>query len=156
PQRELLEYMREAAKGIDHLNELGIQHRDIKPQNFLLVGGGLKVADFGLAKILESSFVSNSGAMTPGYAAPEFFKGENRPRADQFSLGMTYCYLRGGRLPFSGHAMQIMFAHLHEDPDLSMIPEPERPAVLRALAKQPDERWPNCREFVGALHAACG
>lgn len=156
PLVELLETMLEAAKGIDHLNELGIQHRDIKPQNFLLVGGGLKVADFGLAKILEKSFVSNSGAMTPGYAAPEFFQGQTSPHSDQYSLGITYCYLRGGRLPFGGNAMQIMFAHLQEEPDLSMMPERERPAVLRALAKRPEERWPNCRTFVNALYTACG
>src|SRR5205823_3340037 len=53
PRAELFEYMREVAKGIDHLNALDIQHRDIKPQNLLLIGGGVKVADFGLAKLLE-------------------------------------------------------------------------------------------------------
>src|SRR5262249_3184644 len=51
PTEELREYMAEAAKGIDHLNHLGILHRDIKPHNLLLVGGGVKVADFGLAKL---------------------------------------------------------------------------------------------------------
>src|SRR5262249_32798148 len=76
PRDEPFEYMDEAAKGIDHLNELGIQHRDIKPENLLLVGGSIKVADFGLAKLLQHSATSNTGVMTPAYAAPEFFNGE--------------------------------------------------------------------------------
>lgn len=156
PLLELLEYMREAAKGIDHLNELGIQHRDIKPQNFLLVGGGLKVADFGLAKILENSFASNSGAMTPGYAAPEFFQGQTSPHSDQYSLAVTYCQLRGGKLPFDGNPMQVMFMHLQEDPDLTMLPAKERPPIARAMAKKPASRWPNCKAFVNALYTACG
>src|SRR5262245_38044203 len=76
PAAELLEYMREAAKGIDYLNSIGIQHRDIKPHNLLLVGGSVKVADFGLAKMLRHTQTSNSGAMTPAYAAPESFRGQ--------------------------------------------------------------------------------
>src|SRR5439155_4226337 len=53
PAPEMIDQMRDAARGIDHLNSIGVQHRDIKPQNLLLVGGGVKVADFGLAKLLE-------------------------------------------------------------------------------------------------------
>jgi serine/threonine protein kinase len=69
PVYELREFMNDAAKGIDYLNSLGIQHRDVKPQNLLVVGGGVKVADFGLAKLLENTLSSNSGSMTPAYAA---------------------------------------------------------------------------------------
>lgn len=156
PPAELLEYMREAAKGIDHLNNLGIQHRDIKPQNLLLLGGGVKVADFGLAKVLEHSMSSNSGAMTPAYAAPEFLNGQTSSRSDQYSLGVTYCQLRGGRLPFAGNPAQMMTGHLIHPPDLTMLPEAERPAVTRALSKSPDDRWPSCRAFVDALAVALG
>src|SRR5205823_6312901 len=90
PREELLEYLREAAKGIDHLNGLDIQHRDIKPQNLLLVGGSVKVADFGLAKLLEHSVATNSGSMTPAYAAPEFLNGQTTAQSDQYSLAVTY------------------------------------------------------------------
>ena len=75
PPAELLEYLREAAKGLDHLHTLDVHHRDVKPQNLLLVGGGVKVADFGLAKLLKQASVSNTGAMTPNFAAPEILKG---------------------------------------------------------------------------------
>src|SRR5262249_38862150 len=137
--------------GIDHLNELGIQHRDIKPENLLLVGGSIKVADFGLAKLLQHSATSNTGVMTPAYAAPEFFNGETHPQSDQYSLAVAYCLLRGGRLPFEGSPAQIIAGHCMQPPDLSMLPESERPHVARALAKQPHQRWPKCRALVKAL-----
>src|SRR5438309_2308938 len=85
PLPELLEYLRDAARALDFLNEprhaqdgktgLSIQHRDVKPHNLLLVGGAVKLADFGLARLLERQVTSHTGAMTPAYAAPEFFKG---------------------------------------------------------------------------------
>ena len=151
PAAELLDQLRDAAQGIDHLNSIGIQHRDIKPQNLLLVGGGVKVADFGLAKLLEHTVASNTGAMTPAYAAPEFLKGQTSSQSDQYALAVSYCQLRGGRLPFAGHHAQIMAGHLMQPPDLTMLPEAERPAVARALSKEPDERWPGCKAFVAAL-----
>jgi formylglycine-generating enzyme required for sulfatase activity/serine/threonine protein kinase len=151
PLDELLEYMREAVKGIDHLNTQDIQHRDIKPHNLLLVGGSVKVADFGLAKLLERSITSNSGAMSPAYAAPEFLRGQTSNQSDQYALAVAYCELRGGRLPFEGNYIQVMAGHATQPPDLTMLPEAERPAVARALAKQPHERWPSCRAFVDAL-----
>jgi formylglycine-generating enzyme required for sulfatase activity/serine/threonine protein kinase len=152
PIDELREFMRDAAVGLDYLNSLGIQHRDVKPQNLLVVGGGVKVADFGLAKILEHTFSSNSGSMTPAYAAPEFFGGQISSQSDQYSLAVTYCHLRGGRLPFVGNPAQVMMGHLMEQPDLTMLPDAEWSVVGRAMAKKPAERFANCREFVAALN----
>src|SRR5262249_29603533 len=112
PEGELLEYMSEAAKGIDYLNsyrhpsgpteQAGILHKEINPQNLLLVGGSVKVADFGLAKLLEKTVASATATMSPAYAALEFFKGQVTRWSDQYSLAVTYCQLRGGRLPFTG------------------------------------------------------
>lgn len=154
PVAELREYMMDVARGLDHLNALGIQHRDVKPQNLLLVGGTVKVADFGLVKLLEHSLSSSSGSMTPAYASPELLDGKTSSHSDQYSLAVTYCHLRGGRLPFEGNPAHIMAGHLMERPGLTMLPENERAVVARALAKNPDERWPSCRDFVEALVCA--
>ncbi|MGE3809753.1 MAG: protein kinase [Gemmataceae bacterium] len=157
PRDELLEYMREAAKGIDFLNsnqrlpggeQVGIQHKDIKPQNLLLVGGTVKVADFGLAKVLYSTVTTASSTMTPAYAAPEFFSGQATRWSDQYSLAVTYCQLAAGRLPFEGSPLEVMAGHVTRAPHLKMLPEEDRPVVARALAKKPEDRWPTCRDFV--------
>ncbi len=161
PFPELIDYMRDIAKGIDFLNDysldgekrsgIGIQHRDIKPQNLMLVGGSGRVGDFGLAKLMEHSVTSNTGAMTLAYAAPEFFSGETAKTSDQYSLAVTYCQLRTGQLPFRGQQAEIVSGHISRPPDLSGLPKIERPVVSRALSKMPDSRWPSCREFVEAL-----
>src|SRR5207244_597730 len=93
----------------------------------------------------------HTGILTVAYAAPEFFRGETSRTSDQYSLAVTYCMLRGGRLPFRGNPAQLMAGHLTGLPDVGMIGEPEAPAVLRALAKEPQARWLTCREFVTAL-----
>jgi formylglycine-generating enzyme required for sulfatase activity len=161
PFDELTEYMHEAAKGIDFLNEprhtvdgkpgCSIVHRDIKPQNLLLVGGGVKVADFGLARALERSLTTRSGGLTPAYASPEQFQGHVSTQTDQYCLGISYCQLRTGFLPFQGEPLHVLAGHLTRPPDLTVLPEAEREIVARALAKQPHDRWPSCREFVREL-----
>ena len=163
PWQELHEYLLEAAKGIDHLNAqkhvlegeegVGVQHRDIKPQNILLIGDGVKVADFGLARLLGHTVTGHTGSMTIAYAPPEFFRGQTSWQSDQYSLAVTYAELCSGRLPFAGSAAEIMAGHLMHPPNLTMLAEEEQPVVLKALAKEPKDRWPNCRTFVEALHA---
>ena len=165
PRDELLGYMDELASAVDFLNEprhdagdgrkVGVQHRDIKPHNIFLVGGSVRLADFGLAKILEGRAGEHTGNMSPHYVAPEVLEGRMCQQTDQYSLAVTYCQLRTGRLPFRGDSInQVLYAHLHQLADLSGLPEAERQVVARALAKQPDDRWPNCRAFVRALAAA--
>ncbi len=157
PVFELLVYMEEAAKGIDYLNEpttpgrVRIQHRDIKPQNLLLSGGSVKVGDFGLARVIRFEATGQTGSLTVAYAAPECFDGTTSFRSDQYSLAVSYCYLRGGRLPFDGTHVEIIDGHRVKSPDLSMLPECERFAVAKALEKLPKNRWPNSAKFVQAL-----
>jgi serine/threonine protein kinase len=166
PVDELLSAMRDAAEGIDFLNEprhdlggdhlQGIQHRDIKPRNLLLVGDRVKVADFGIAKLMSDSMASHSGNFTAAYSPPEFFNRQTFQQSDQYSLAVSYCELRGGRLPFTGTAAQIITGHMSRPPDLSMLSPQERSVVRQALAKDAAERWPNCRSFVQALAACLG
>jgi formylglycine-generating enzyme required for sulfatase activity/serine/threonine protein kinase len=160
---ELLGCLRDAARALDHLAEARpgadgkttfLQHRDVKPQNLMLVGGTVKVADFGLVKVLEHTSTQASSRMTPAYTAPEVIQNRLTRWSDQYSLAASYCVLRGGRMPFAGDAMQQMYGHLQKEPDLSMLPEPERPVVARALAKEPNQRWPSCAAFVEALAQA--
>ena len=154
PRDELLEYMRDAAKGIDYLNSLHVQNRDIKPSNLLLVGGAVKIADFGTARSLHGSVTDSRCLGTPAYAAPEYLLNKTSSRSDQYSLAVTYCELRGGRLPFDGSVVEVYQAHLNKPPDLDMLPESEHPAVLKAMSKKPRDRWPNCKSFIEALAAA--
>ena len=152
-KEKLLHFFGEAAAGIDYLHSQGIQHRDIKPQNFLLLDGKLKVADFGLVRIMEHTVSGHTGNLTIAYAAPEFFEGHTCQHSDQYCLAVTYCHLRGNRLPFNGTAAQMVHGHLNRQPDLSMLPEEERLAVARALSKNPQDRWPSCQAFVDAVRS---
>ena len=154
PVEELLGYMRDAANGLDALNAKQVQHRDVKPANLLLLDSGVKVADFGLAKVLEQTVATNSGAGTLAYTAPECFKGQLAQQSDQYSLGVTYYHLRTGRLPFRGDQAQVVYAHLELEPDLSPLLPAERMVLARALCKEPGKRWPNCKALANELTKA--
>jgi serine/threonine protein kinase len=163
PFGELLEYLDEAARGLDYLNayrhphpqggdrQVAFQHRDIKPTNLFLVGSGVKVGDWGLMRMLEESVADHTGHKTPAYAAPEFFLSKTTSRSDQYSLAVAYYFLRTGHLPFVGDYRD---GHLNRPPELDRLSDRrERQVVKRALAKNPHERWRTCREFVEALRA---
>ncbi len=165
PLSELLVFMSEVAGVVDFLHEprheldgkrdVAIHHRDIKPQNIMLLGRGVKVADFGLSGLYEQCTQSRTqDGLTYPYAAPELFRRQPGEHSDQYSLAMSYCLLRGGRLPFVGPPASVMYGHLFEPPDLSMLPLPEQPIVLRALAKDSVNRWPTCGQFIEALRIA--
>jgi len=154
PRDQLLGYLTDSAEGLDHLIEKhNLQHLDVKPKNLFLIGERVKVADFGLVKHLERQSSSGlMGGITPVYAAPETFTNKISKHSDQYSLAVVYVELLTGRRPFGGkNIRQLAMQHMTEAPDLSMLPEGDRPAVARALAKNPDDRFPSCIAFVRAL-----
>ena len=158
PFSDLLPFMQQAATAIDFLNDpqhgignQGIQHRDIKPQNLLLVNGVLKVGDFGLARLLSHTMTSHTGTLTLAFAAPEFFEGKTYRQSDQYSLACTFCQLATGRLPFDGTAAEIVAGHLRGTPNLQLLSEDQQAVVEKALSKKPQNRWKDCNEFVKNL-----
>jgi eukaryotic-like serine/threonine-protein kinase len=157
PRDTLLRYVRDAAEGLDHMNEKhNLQHLDIKPRNLFLVSDRVKVGDFGLVKHLERSGASGVlGGVTPLYAPPETFTGEISGRSDQYSLAIVYQELLTGQRPFNGkNARQLAQQHINEEPELRALPEAERPVVARALSKDPAKRFPTCIAFLRALYTA--
>jgi serine/threonine protein kinase len=154
---ELLAYMMEAAEVLDVMNiKHGLQHLDIKPANLFIVGNHLKVADFGLVNSLEELQTDGPpnqlDGLTPLYVAPETLLGKTSRHSDQYSLAIVYQELLTGTFPFSGdRPRKLMMAHLMGEPDLSGLPEVDRPLVARALAKDPHRRFPSCLHFIQAL-----
>jgi serine/threonine protein kinase len=157
PRDTLLRYIRDAAEGLDHMNEKhNLQHLDIKPRNLFLVSDRVKVGDFGLVKHLERTGLSGVlSGVTPLYAPPETFTGAISGRSDQYSLAICYQELLTGQRPFNGkNARQLAQQHINEAPELRALPEAERPVVARALSKDPAKRFPNCLAFLRALYTA--
>jgi len=159
PRNELLTYVRDAADALDYMSEnYSLQHLDIKPENLLLVGRHVKVADFGLVKELHEVTGSLMGGLTPLYAPPESFDGRPSKFSDQYSLAIVYQEMLSGVLPFPGTtAAQLAAQHLHSKPRVTSLPPAEQQVVLRALSKDPAERFSSCIELVEHLeHAARG
>jgi serine/threonine protein kinase/formylglycine-generating enzyme required for sulfatase activity len=155
PLDELLRYIREAAEAIDYMHSKKVHHRDIKPKNILLDGGHAKVADFGLARMIESQRLTNTGSGTAPYMAPEVWRRQVSPHTDQYSLAVSYAELRLGRLPFAGTDMySLMMDHIEGRPNLDGLPNDEQEVLRKAMAKNPDERYPSCLAFAQALETA--
>lgn len=155
PRSELLRYLADAAEALDVIaDEHRLQHLDVKPDNLLLVGSRAKVGDFGLLRALEAG-TTHRGGFTPRYVSPEVLDGRVSPQSDQYNLALVYQELLTGVFPYPGvTANQIMMQHSVGTPELGPLPADDRPAVARALAKTPDDRFRSCGDFVRALVAA--
>jgi predicted Ser/Thr protein kinase len=154
----------QVAEGLAAAEAVGVLHRDIKPHNLLVTKDGLvKIADFGLAKILDapSSYTADGTTLgTPHYMSPEQGQGKVvDPRSDQYALGASLYHLLTGAPPFDADtAVATIFLHANEPlPPLA----PEVPAALAAaveqmLAKDPADRFASFEALVDALESIEG
>jgi serine/threonine-protein kinase len=159
--RELtVRLMAQLLDALQHAHDQGIVHRDIKPANLVLTPQGhLKVADFGVARIEASGMTIASTAVgTPGHMSPEQYMGDQVDRrTDIFASGVLLYQLLTQRSPFGGSDANIMYETLHSDPTPpSTLGSAEVPAayddvVARAIAKRPEARYANARDFKRAL-----
>ncbi|HEV3205235.1 MAG TPA: serine/threonine-protein kinase [Gemmataceae bacterium] len=153
-------YLSQVADVLDFINsrqhlidgkKVAIQHCDIKPTNLLLYGERVKISDFGLASVTSTPVRSHRRAGTFAYSAPEVFQGRLSDWSDQFALAVSYCQLRGGRMPFPDPPRINLGSFVRPAPELSMLTTEEQQIIARALSPIPPDRWPTCREMMDQL-----
>ena len=159
-QERVCHYLTQVAEAIDFLNckqhtlnghRVAFVHGDIKPSNMLIFGETIKLADFGMSTPVITSRCHRAPVGTPEFAAPEIFQGWIADRTDQFSLAASYCLLRGGKLPYSDTPLTFREPYTRPKPNLTMLPEEERPIIAKGLATAPQDRWLNCTAMLSAL-----
>jgi serine/threonine-protein kinase len=167
PIPEAIRITSAVAAGLQHAHDQKVIHRDIKPDNILLSGDGVFIADFGIAHALDtlgSERLTATGLAvgTPTYMSPEQITGAVAldGRADVYSLGCVLYNMLAGEPPFGGTSMQAILArHLAEEvPRLRVVrntvPTRVEAAVVRALAKAPVDRFATAVDFATELAAA--
>ena len=156
PVAQVLPYIEQAARGLDYLHRHDIVHRDIKPQNIILVGDDAKVCDYGLASESRNNSTATTIGCTPAYAAPEAINNRPVPASDQYSLAVTYIELITGRWPFFGVTQTAIYREKDEGKhNLTFIANPAARVVLKkALSKLPSDRYPTCLQFVEQIKLA--
>jgi serine/threonine protein kinase len=160
----VLDILRQVAEALDYSHQKSIVHRDIKPSNILLhQTSTVKVTDFGIARIASSGVNTGTGIVmgTPRYMSPEQINSQRVDgRSDQFSLAVVAFELLCGTHPFLADNLQSLFHRILTQPVTSArklnpdLPSAADGVFLRALAKQPSERYQTCAEFVSALALA--
>ena len=160
---ERVEIIRQVAQALDHAHARGVVHRDIKPSNILLGReGGVKVADFGIGKLLTAgaSEMTRTGQLvgSPAYMSPEQIRGEKLDgRSDLFSLGVVFFELLTGARPFPGDSITtLVYQILHTEPRdplelRSDLPPAARDVFPRLLAKSVEKRPADAREFISEI-----
>jgi serine/threonine-protein kinase len=152
---------REIGDALNTAHAAGVLHRDIKPENLILSRTGAKIADFGIARVPDSTLTRDGGLLgTPAYSAPEsIHHGKFSPLTDQFSLAATLYEAISGRRAFPGEdalAVATRIATEYPPPIAAATGlDPHVDTVLtRALDKEPKKRWPSADDFGRALSEA--
>ncbi|MEU5401173.1 serine/threonine-protein kinase [Streptomyces sp. NPDC005963] len=146
------------AEALRDIHRAGVVHRDLKPSNVLLASDGPKVIDFGISRPSDSDLRTETGKLigTPPFMAPEQFQRprEVGPAADVFALGAVLVHAATGRGPFDSDSPYIVaYQVVHDEPDLTGVPEDLVPLLHQCLAKDPDER-PTPHEVMVALRSS--
>lgn len=162
PIADSVSIMVQLLDALQYAHERGVVHRDVKPGNIIIMTDGrLKVADFGIAR-LDASEMTQVGSVigTPSYMAPEQFLGKPADcRSDLFSAGVVFYQLLTGMKPFVGSSESVAYKVCHENPpapstcDASLATAFDA-VMAAALAKSPDERFQNARDFSQAIEQA--
>ncbi len=152
---------RQVCAGLEEAHQLGVVHRDLKPQNIMLdEDGNVRIMDFGIARSLVGQGLTEAGLLvgTPEYMSPEQVEGENvDPRSDLYSLGVVLYEMVAGRRPFEGgSALSIAHKQRYEAPRdprtfSSEIPEGLASIILKCLNKDKASRFESARALGDAL-----
>ncbi|HRF95102.1 MAG TPA: serine/threonine-protein kinase, partial [Aggregatilineales bacterium] len=162
---EVTHLIKQIASALDYAHAKGVIHRDIKPSNIMFDETGRPyLVDFGIAKLLSanSGLTGTGVAMgTPNFMPPEQWRSDPvTPATDQYALGVIVYNILTGKLPFEGDTpFALMHKHLHEYPtpphqQRAELPEKVSPILMRAMAKDPHERYATCTDFADALVSA--
>ncbi len=168
PLATIVSYVRAITDALQYAHDRSIIHRDVKPEN-ILVGhkGTVMLSDFGLAIVarnipaaaIQRSPLARGTAGTATYMAPEQFDGRPCVQSDQYALGVVVYEWLCGIPPFTGSDMEVARQHIQQEPPAlhekvsTLVPGIEQ-VVLKALAKDPQQRFANVKEFARALEEA--
>jgi len=162
---DVVQFVRQAADALQHAHDHQIIHRDVKPSNFLIRSDrdtvnhpDLLLTDFGIARF-NTDATSQTIRGTPTYMAPEQWSGVAVPATDQYALAIMAYEMLTGHPPFQGTQEQAMYRHLVTQPQPpstlnSRLPTGVDAVILRALAKQPTDRFASITDFARALQQA--
>ncbi len=163
PVRQAVQWTIELLEGLDAAHHAGVLHRDVKPSNcFVSEDGHVKIGDFGLSRSLDTDVqLTQSGTFlgSPLYAAPEQVKGRKvDERSDMYSAAATLYALLTLKAPYRGTNLgEVLARILSEPPERPRVLRPEIPrglekVLLRAMQREPGDRYENLAEFREALH----
>jgi len=167
PLEKAVEYAKQILEALDAAHQKGIIHRDLKPGNILVTKQGIKLLDFGLAKMMPKAAAADGGETstmpltdeheklvgTPQYMAPEQIEGKDGDaRTDLFSFGCVFYEMLTGKRAFDGKTTSsVIAAVLEREPAPLQAAPPLDRVVRRAMAKDPDQRFQTARDLKAAL-----